>query len=117
MAWTNVITQVAHHQRGSVRIRAIRLAWLHWASSIFWTRASLALFLFLQANTAQELPLLEPMSHAVLQQDLSTQQPSAALFSDGATSRHAQVPSNHNQLPEVRAMYLQHSVLLLQLAV
>lgn len=58
---------------------------------------------FLQANSVQEVPLLEPISHAVLQQDLSTQQPSAALFNDGVTSRHTQVPSNPNKLQhEVR---------------
>jgi hypothetical protein len=84
------------------------VAWQHLGQQHFLDTCFCCSVRFLQANSAQEVPLLEPISHAVLQQDLSTQQPSAALFSDGVTSRHAQVPSNPNKLQhEVRAMYIQ----------
>lgn len=47
-----------------------------------------------QASNAHEVPVLEPISHAVLQQGPSAQQTAASLFRDhGATPRHAQVPS------------------------
>lgn len=47
-----------------------------------------------QAHNGQDMPALDPISHAVVQQSPSAQQTAASLFRDqGATPRHAQVPS------------------------
>lgn len=64
----------------------------------------------LQANSGHEVPVQQPFSHAVVQQqDLSTQQPSAALFREGVASRHTQVPSSSSKLhPEVSKTNTMH---------
>jgi hypothetical protein len=56
------------------------------------TRCSCCLCCVPQAHSAQEVPLVEPVSHAVLQQSSSAQQASSALFGKEATPRHMQVP-------------------------
>lgn len=51
-----------------------------------------------QAHSAQEVPFVEPVSHAVLQQSSSAQQASSALFGKEATPRHMQVPGTSRSL-------------------